>query len=275
MDSPAGDRLPRCPGTRHRRSLLLAGALLLCPAAARGQAVPSAPAGPEPFLMSADTKTTRLYRCFERMYTEAFRRLGIPLQIADHNLTRRNALLSAGAIDGEMARARAYGDAHPELIRVEEPVFEFGFALFAVNQEVRLEKLEELAATGYAVEYRRGILVCENTLKKLVPPERLSDVLTTVQGVKKLQAGRTDLYCELEPFYIEEALAEPELQGAAPVRRVLRFAALPTYPYLHKRHAALAPRLVAVLRQLKAEGIYDAFFQDAVLDPAPAKGKRP
>lgn len=278
MISPTVEAHGRRPSLGGEAWLLATAvaAVLLGPAEARGQAATQGPAAdPAPFVMSADTRATRLFRCFERLYTEAFRRLGIPLQITDQNLMRRNMLLSSGAIDGEMARARVYGEAHPELIRVEEPVFEFGFALYTANPEVRLETLEALAATRYAVEYRRGILVCETTLRKLVPPERLSDVLTTAQGVKKLLAGRTDLYCELEPLYVEEVLAEPELQGAAPVRRVLHFSLLPTYPYLHKRHAALAPRLAEVLRQLKAEGLYDVYFRDVALDAAPAKGKRP
>lgn len=243
------------------RLCALAVACLAATPSAGGEEPASAPA-PEPMVLSGDD-TVPLFHRFERLYAEAFRRLGIPLRIVGYQLARRAALLESGAIDGEIARALAYGEAHPQLVRVDEPLFEFGFALFAARPEVRLDKLEELAGKGWNVEYRRGIVVCETALRKLVPPERLTDIATTEQGVKKLLAGRTDLYCELEPGYVAQALRALGIEGADRVRRVLRFAQLPTYGYLHAKHAALAPRLAAVLREMKADGTYDRFLAGA------------
>lgn len=34
---------------------------------------------------------------------------------------------------------------------------------------------------------------------------------------------------------------------------------LQLYPYLQRRHAALAPRLAATLRQMKAEGLFERY----------------
>jgi len=153
-----------------------------------------------------------------------------------------------------VSRIYAYADAHPDLVRVEEPVLDFSFALFSADPSLRLQRLEDLATSHYIVEYRRGILMCENTLAKYVPAERLSNVTGTEQGVKKLVAGRTDLYCDIET-YVPEALRAPEFKGVTTVRKVLRFASVPTYPYLHKKHAALAARLAATLRQMRAEGL--------------------
>jgi polar amino acid transport system substrate-binding protein len=34
---------------------------------------------------------------------------------------------------------------------------------------------------------------------------------------------------------------------------------VPTYPYLHRKHADLAPRLAAVLKQMKSEGLIKAY----------------
>ena len=42
--------------------------------------------------------------------------------------------------------------------------------------------------------------------------------------------------------------------------------------YLHKRHAALAPKLAEALRALKADGSYDRWYSESVtrrLAPAP------
>ncbi|MBI5068063.1 MAG: hypothetical protein HZB56_07470 [Deltaproteobacteria bacterium] len=257
----------RSDPARSRPLLLLAGCLLASAAGARAEEARPAGDGPAPFRMAGDNGPSRSNQAFTQIYQEAFRRLGIPVELSFHSLVRRTALVTAGAIDGEMARIRAYGDAHPELIRVEEPILDFPFALFTARPDLRLESLEALRRQAYRVDYRRGILLCETTLGRLLPPERITDVLTTEQGVKKLQAGRTDLFCELDFHYVEDVLESPEFRGTPPVRRVLRFATLPTYPYLHRRHAALAPRLAEVIRQMKAEGRMDKHLRDAGIDP--------
>lgn len=212
-----------------------------------------------PFYMGVDVEpNTYTYKLVALIYTEAFKRLGIPFQLSTYSLARRAALASEGAIDGEVSRIYAYADAHPDLVRVEEPVLDFSFALFSADPNLRLQRLEDLATSHYIVEYRRGILMCENTLAKYIPAERLSNVTGTEQGVKKLIAGRTDLYCDIET-YVPEALRAPEFKGVTTVRKALRFASVPTYPYLAKKHAALAPRLAATLRQMRAEGLFGEY----------------
>lgn len=54
-----------------------------------------------------------------RIYSEAFRRLAIPLKPGCYQLARRAAMLDEGAIDGDSERVHGYGAAHPSLVRVE------------------------------------------------------------------------------------------------------------------------------------------------------------
>lgn len=246
-------RRPR--GRRTHRFAWLVGLALFCTSAY----CQLAPATAAPFVMAADAEPgTYVHRWVVLIYTEAFKRLGIPIQFATYSLARRTALAEGGSIDGEVSRIYAYADTHPELIRVEEPVMGFTFALFTANPAVRLPRLEDLSAAEFRAEYRRGILMCEQTLTKVVPAERLSDVTSSEQGVKKLLARRTDVYCDID-LYVRQALNSPELKGAANVRKLLNIAAVPTYPYLNKKHGDLAPRLATVLRQMKAEGLLDAY----------------
>lgn len=214
----------------------------------------------KPFMMTLDSDPTNYgSRWAKLIFTEVFKRLGMPFQMEHYPLARRTALMEEGMTDGEASRIYSYGDNRPHLVRVEESLIDFSFALYAANPAVRLERLEDLRTSSYLVEHRRGILLCENTLKKWVPAERISDVLTTLQGLKKLVAGRTDLYCDLE-VYVRQDLMAPEFKGAAPVRKVISVGnAVPTYPYLHKKHAALAPRMAAIIRQMKAEGLIEAY----------------
>lgn len=236
--------------------LVLAAGLLFAAKPAQSQTT-SAPIAP--FLMAIDTEpNTYVHKWVSLIYAEAFKRLNIPLQISTYSLARRSAMANEGTIDGEVSRIYSYADSNPHLIRVEEPVMDFTFALFTANPSLRLQRVEDLAATNLMVEHRRGILMCENTLKKVVPAERLSNVTTTEQGVKKLIAGRTDVYCDID-VYVPEVLHSPEFKGVTSVRKLFKIASVPTYPYLHKKHAALAPRLAATLKQMKSEGLLDAY----------------
>lgn len=220
----------------------------------------TAPAAAKPFVWAVDgDPATYGSRWVTLIYTEAFKRLGIPMRMEHYTLARRAALVEEGIVDGETSRVYGYGDTRSNLVRVEESLIDLSFALYAANPAVRLERIEDLRGTNYLVEYRRGILLCEKTLKPLVPAERVSDVPTQQQGLKKLIAGRTDLYCDLEA-YVRQELDTPEFKGTTTVRKVAAVGkAVPTYPFINKRHAELAPRLAAVLKQMKAEGLIETY----------------
>lgn len=213
-----------------------------------------------PFIMAADAEGP-VYRFAKLIYVEAFRRLGIPVEMPVIALARRAAMIEAGAIDGEGARVYAWGETHPEVIRVEESLLDLTFSVFTANPALLGKSLAELPPTAL-VEYRRGILVCETALKKSIPAPRLSTITTTEQGIKKLLAGHTDAYCDLEP-YVREALRSPEIKNAANTRKLFDIASLATYPYLFKKHGELAPRLAAVLKQMKTEGLLDRYRIEA------------
>lgn len=245
--------------TKYRaRQILIALCLTLSTVSALGQTSEVTTA--KPFIMTADGEpTTYASRWVTLIYDEVFKRLGIPYQLEHYTLARRAALVEDGAADGEVSRVFNYGDNRPNLVRVDEPLISFGFSFFSANPTVHLERLEDLRGSNYLVEYRRGILICENTVKKFVPAERISDVPTQQQGLKKLVAGRTDLYCDID-VYVRQELAAPAFKGAPQVRKVISLGvAVPTYPFLNKKHAALAPRMAAVLKQMKAEGLIETY----------------
>lgn len=254
---------PRLPNWLRLLRLLrsmLAAFIAVQAAPALSQATAAAPA---PFVMGFDEDPRIFGSVWSlRIYTEAFRRLGIPLQPKFYPLARRAALGDEGAIDGDGARVYGWSTAHPNMVRVEESVMDLGFGMYTANPALRLQRMEDLPSSGLLAEYRRGILLCENALKPLLPAARLSDVTSEYQGLKKLVAGRTDVYCELDSV-VRQALVSPELKGVTNIRKVFNVGILPTYPYLYKTHAELAPRLAATLKQMKAEGLIEAYRLEA------------
>ena len=254
-------RASRDNGTRRALGawLLLAGALfgMAGMPPAWGQPVPTRPA---PFVLGLDAPPDSYpFRWLTSIYAEVFKRLGIPFQLESYALKRQGVHIEAGVIDGEAARAYGYGAAQPNLVRVDESVTELHLALYTAHPSARLQRLEELSSNGMQVDYRRGILLCENTLKPWVPPDHLSDVATYEQGIKKLMAGHTDAYCDFS-VNVLSATHAPGIPKATGVRKLLDIGdAVPTYPYLHRKHADLAPRMAAVLKQMKAEGLIEAY----------------
>jgi hypothetical protein len=242
--------------------LLLAGFLVSSPVRCESP-VPSG----KPFIVTAGGEpTTWGSKLGMLIYTEAFKRLGIPFRMEHFTLARGAAMVEQGLADAELSRVFDYGADKPYLVRVEESIIDLGFSLYTANPALRLGRLDDLRSGKFLVEYRRGLLLCENTLKPLVPAEHLSDVATREQGLKKLLAGRTDLYCEID-VYVHQELGSPEFKGAANVRKVVSLGkTVPTYPYLNRKHADLAPRLALVLKKMKAEGLIEAYQKQVERD---------
>lgn len=245
--------LPR----RSLRTLALLVGTLLSLSLAQGQAVTAAPSS---FVIGMDALPgSYVFKLMNLIYGDAFKRLGIPVRLESYALKRQGLQMETGSIDAEANRAYGYGATQPNLVRVEETILELQLALFTANPSLRLPQLDELAANGMQVEYRRGLLLCENALKPVVPANRLSDVTAEDQGLKKLQANRTDLYCDFT-LTVAVAMRTPELKGGAEVRKVMDVGKpIQTYPYLHKKHTELAPRLAAVLKKMKAEGLFESY----------------
>jgi hypothetical protein len=249
-----------CP-RKCGRYLLIAGLLALfavlpCP-------IRSEPL--RPFVMVTDQpETTYEGKWQRRAYEEAFKRLGVPLEVELMPTQRVSAMVDSGAVDGQFMRVPAYAETHPEQVRVDEPIYEVGFALWVSNPALTLSRLQDLAATGWIGIYRRGVELCQRSLSPLVPAERLSSVATEHDGLRMLLTGRVDYFCEIDAA-LQSALYSPEFKGVASVRPLLTIGdRIVLYPYLHKKNAELAPRLAAVLKGMKAEGLLERFRQEAL-----------
>lgn len=245
----------------HRpRSLPIAGVLALLvmlPCSLRSES-------PRPFLMvTGQPETTYEGRWQRRAYQEAFRRIGIPLEVETMPTERMTAMVDSGAVDGQFGRVRAYADTHPEQVRVDEPMYEVGFALWVSNPQLTLSRLQDLSATSLIGVYRRGVELCQRSLSPLVASERLFSVATEHDALRMVLNGRVDYFCEIDAA-LQNALGSPEFKGAA-VRPLLTIGdRIAIYPYLSRKQAEMAPRLAAVLKAMKAEGVLERLRQEAL-----------
>ena len=202
-------------------------------------------------------------RWMGQIYAEAFRRLGLPMKVEVLPAQRLSMLLDQGGVDGDVARVFAYANAHPEAVRVEEPVFSVTFGLFTADPALTLARLEDLRGRGLRGIYVRGVAICKNTLEPLLGADRLTDITEERSGISMLLAARAEYYCTTD-LALTNSMHALAPRDAARLRKLISIGdVLPLYPYLHRRNAALAPRLAEVLRQMKAEGLIARYQREA------------
>lgn len=193
-----------------------------------------------------------------RIYTEAFRRLGVPMEVQTIPLQRMTEMLDRGEIDGDVGRVHGHGLAHPELVRVEEPMYDIVFGLYTLDRAIELKRVEDLGDKPWTATYVRGVAICERLLKAHLQPENLSPIGADEQGLEMLAMKRVDFYCAANHTFADVASRQRH-HKLPPPRMALSMGTVQLYPYLHHRHAALALRLATVLSEMRAEGLIERY----------------
>lgn len=195
------------------------------------------------------------------IYTEAFKRVGKTLVFKYYPLKRGSKLADLGLIDGEIARVYGYNQAHPVLVRVEEPVLSVKLSAFTTDPDIKLNGWKSLSGTDYKVEYILGNYHSAKSLQKVVAHQNLSRVPHWSQGINKLIAGRTDFFIELENT-VADALKTSEFKNSN-IYIAGIMDELTIHAFLHKKHKELALQLSATLKDMKREGLIDKYLQVA------------
>jgi ABC-type amino acid transport substrate-binding protein len=182
----------------------------------------------------------------ERILSRAYEELGIRIETV--KLSPRRALLdsASGKTDGELVRVKIVGTAHESLIRVDVPIIEARTYAYASKPELRGKPFGELkhlrighvAGARFASELADGF----SEVWTAETPEQLFEMLLR---------DRLDLVIVGEGTG-RRVIREREIKEVFHLTPSLRTVSF--YHYLHEKHAALVPRIEAVLRrQLEEE----------------------
>ncbi|MHB1216307.1 MAG: substrate-binding periplasmic protein [Thiobacillus sp.] len=187
---------------------------------------------------------------------EAFRRAGVKLKLV--KLPAERALLNAnaGIEDGDMARIAGLETQYPNLIRVPEKVLDWSFAAFSRDASLsgNWESIRQ-----QQVGHIRGWKIYE---QQLAGAPHVLSVDDAGQLFRLLDRNRVKV--ALYARWMGEALMRQQgIEGIHALEPPL--ATREMFIYLHKRHAAIVPRLAAALRAIKAEGLYDRLYREKVL----------
>ncbi|MGQ0709476.1 MAG: hypothetical protein ACT4NV_06955 [Rhodoferax sp.] len=200
-----------------------------------------------------------------RIHRELFARLGLGVDFLTLPVARLNVETANNRVDGDSARALAFGQSQPQLIRVAEPVMEVNFALWAINPSYLLSSPEQLAGSGYSVSFDRGTLVCEQFLKEHLPAQRIVDVTTLTSALEMLHYGRHELHCGIDITVLAYA-SEFFPRKPPPLRLFNLGKPTPLYAYLQPQHAALALPMAAALRKMRADGTLERIRRETLRD---------
>jgi polar amino acid transport system substrate-binding protein len=248
------------------RTRMALWALVLCsvPVAWATTSTPAArSAAPALVLGTPSTENTFAGSYLRRIYRELSLRSGVPMDITTLPVARLSLEVAQDRLDGDTARALAFAQTQPQLIRVGEPLMEVQLALWATDPRVKLARLEDLGASGYTVTYPRGMLICENALKPQLPAGRLVDVTGAVQAIEMMHYGRNALHCGIDISVLSEA--QESLPSKPLPLRVLNIGKpMPLYLYLQPRHAALVPGLLQALRRMRQDGTQERLRRETL-----------
>lgn len=206
-----------------------------------GNAFPAVAQTPPATLVLAMPVTT--YRSIQgpwlvSIYREAFAQLGLQMEVRPLPANHASVMASAGLVDGDLHRGHSYGALHPELVRVEHVL---------------------------------GSVTSTRELTQRVPATLLSTVTDAQLGLRKLVLDRADLLVALDQ--IVDPLLGLEDYRRGGIRKVAVLGQVDGYLYLHKQHAALAPRLAQVLARMKRTGRIAQLEKQARLNWVPPQSR--
>lgn len=209
-----------------------------------------------PFVMAINRpEGSSAYTYLNMLYTEIFKRLEIPLSMQYIPLKRGAFEMASGRFDGETSRIHAYGNAHPDLIRVTDYLYSTDVSAYATETTIAsLNGWQSLVGTDYKVEYPRGVILSEINLKKVVDPNKLTSIVTAEQGLRRLLLNRTDIYIDDDLLVLPLLIGSEEFNNGK-VHKVGPMASVPLYMYIHQKNSALEPRLSKVIKEVRDEGL--------------------
>ncbi|MFC1523258.1 ABC transporter substrate-binding protein [Thermodesulfobacteriota bacterium] len=193
----------------------------------------------------------------DRVLTEAFTRLDMHLKIV--RLPSERALLNAndGIDDGNFARVAGLSKMYPNLIQVPESITTFEFVAITKKTDFIPQGWDSLKPYNVSIITGWKILEKNITTSKSLTKVRNRHILFTL-----LKEDKTDIIVydrKQGMVMIKEFNLQDEVQILKPA-----FAVKAMYPYLHKRHRDLVPRLAKILRDIKTDGSFEKIVNEVL-----------
>jgi polar amino acid transport system substrate-binding protein len=211
--------------------------------------------GAEPLTLGRQAEESLVSDISQRIVTEAFARAGVPMVFRRLPLPRSLEAANDGEIDGDLHRIADVVSRFPNLVQVPTPINRIDIVVYGGSPAI--EKLSRADIQKLRFAYPRGTVA----LVKHSRGMQATEAATRAGAIEMMINGRVDavlgVYSDIEPSVLDGSLA-----GLYLWPRVWASEAL--YLTLNRRHAALVPRIDAVVRQMKQEGKIEQYYADGL-----------
>lgn len=175
----------------------------------------------------------------------AVQRIGMTAVVREVSPERSAVMANDGTTDGDIGRSSGLDKTYPNLLPVPEPIYHYAPTAFAYRRFDMSAGWESLRTHTTCI--RRGLRQTEMRTRDM-PRQVLADEAAML---RMLAAGG----CSVVIMERNNALARAAMAADPPLLQLLPpMEVMPLYIYLHRKHAALVPRLAAALRQMRADG---------------------
>jgi len=198
-------------------------------------------------VISTFEKPSRVVSTVEIIIKEAYRRLGVQLQISRIPGERSLILANAGDVDGDLFRVGKIDREYKKLIKVPVNLLTLEVVVFTRDKVFPVNDWNSLIP--YTVGYRRGVKAVEYHLHEQI---NTISAATYVPVFRMLEAGRCDVVVASRASG-NEAIDVLGLQGISALEPPLIKESM--YHYLHVKNKDLVAPLTKVLKQMEREGL--------------------
>ncbi|WP_152537593.1 hypothetical protein [Catenovulum agarivorans] len=191
-------------------------------------------------------------RALNSIYTQAFIALGYSFEMRYFkSATRALEEAQKGNTDGECARVGGFPERfdYNNLYKLNAVVRTSDFAAWTYNPTITFSDVESLKQSNYKVGFQNGSLIAQE-FAELHQLSNLHIAANFRSTLKMLEAERIHVFISGSDMVLEQA----HQIVAKPIHKITRFYQFNSYPYLHKKHAQLIPRLELHLNELLPEG---------------------
>lgn len=193
----------------------------------------------------------------EQILTEAFRRIGKDVEF--RRLPAERALRDAdqGVADGVVARVAGVEGMYSNLVMVPSATIpRRDFVAFTLDPEIEIGRWRDLAP--YNVAYVRGWKIIEANVPGGTNVIRAA---STELAFRLLQRKRTEVVINAR---LDGLVMASELGIEGILIEEPPLVSLSLYPYVHKKQEHLAERLAEALDEMKADGSFQAIYDEVM-----------
>ncbi len=188
-----------------------------------------------------------------RLTRDIFSRLGIDTEFVRVAAERALLNVEQGIDDGNLVRIAGLDERYPNMLPVGEAMIQYDFVAITRHPDANIEEWDDLAEHDVAII--TGWKVVEDNVRRY---RSLTKVRDGAALFDLLQASRV----HTAVYERHQALSLMQDIGCHAARIVdPPLTSRSMYMYLNRRHAALVPQVERVLRELKADGSYQALHQ--------------